>query len=63
MSWFAAFAPYEKPEIAVVAMVIQGSSGSYSGPIVRQVLDAYFGLDKISKEGPDYKPIDNRFIH
>lgn len=60
MSWFVAFAPFDKPEIAVAAMVVQGSSGGYSGPIVRQVLDAYFDLDEEKDQGdPDFKSIDN----
>lgn len=63
MAWFASFAPYEKPEIAVVAMIIQGSSGGYSGTIVRDVMDSYFGLDDKQKDSEDkdqYKPIDTQ---
>jgi penicillin-binding protein 2 len=44
-AWTVAFAPYENPEIAVVAFVYNGQEGStVAGPIVRRVLEAYFGL-------------------
>jgi penicillin-binding protein 2 len=44
-AWTVAFAPYEDPEIAVVAFVYNGMEGStVAGPIVRRVLEAYFEL-------------------
>jgi len=44
-AWTVAFAPYENPEIAVVAFVYNGSEGStVAGPIVRRVLEAYFEI-------------------
>jgi len=47
-AWTIAFAPYENPEIAVVAFVYNGEEGaSVAAPIVHQVLDAYFQLKKI----------------
>jgi len=49
-SWYVGYAPYDDPEIAVVAFVYNGGEGaSVSGPIVRQVLDAYFELKAIDK--------------
>ncbi|MCJ7677926.1 MAG: penicillin-binding protein 2, partial [Anaerolineales bacterium] len=40
-AWYAAFAPYENPEIAVVAFVYNGAEGALTaGPIVKQVLEA-----------------------
>lgn len=62
MSWFTAFAPYEKPEIAVVAMVIEGSSGSYSGTIVRDILDSYFDLGEQAQKSQN-KIIENTLNH
>jgi penicillin-binding protein 2 len=42
-AWFAAFAPYEQPEIAVVVFLYNGGQGSESaGPIAAEVLKAYF---------------------
>jgi penicillin-binding protein 2 len=43
-AWFGAYAPFEKPEIVVVAFAEHsgGSGGSVAGPMVRQVMEAYF---------------------
>lgn len=43
-TWFGAFAPYDNPEIVVVAFVEHsgGGGGSTAGPIVQKVLSAYF---------------------
>ncbi len=39
---FVAFAPYEKPEVAVAVVLEYGYAGNtYAGPIARQILDAY----------------------
>ncbi|MFN3307573.1 MAG: penicillin-binding protein 2 [Anaerolineales bacterium] len=50
-AWTVAYAPYEDPEIAVVAFVYNGGEGaSVAGPIVRQVIEAYFELKRIDTE-------------
>ncbi|HBQ29176.1 MAG TPA: penicillin-binding protein 2 [Desulfotomaculum sp.] len=42
-----AFAPYEKPEIAVAVVIEYGGKGSgMAGPVARQILDGYFDLAK-----------------
>ncbi|PWH16382.1 MAG: hypothetical protein DDG60_04215 [Anaerolineae bacterium] len=44
-SWTVAYAPYDDPEIAVVAFAYNGGEGaSVAGPIVRLALEAYFCL-------------------
>jgi penicillin-binding protein 2 len=44
-AWFAGYAPYDNPEIAVVAFVYNGGEGAtVAGPIVGEVLKAYFNL-------------------
>jgi len=44
-SWFAAYAPAAAPEIAVVVMVENAGEGSsVAAPMVRQVMEAYYGL-------------------
>ncbi len=49
-AWFVSFAPYDKPEIAVVAMIPQGGHGGYAAPLVRDVYGIYFDLEKPNKE-------------
>jgi penicillin-binding protein 2 len=47
-AWFVGYAPYNDPEIAVVAFVYNGGEGaSVAAPIVRRVLEAYFELKTI----------------
>jgi len=47
-AWTVAYAPYENPEIAVVAFVYNGGEGaSVAGPVVWQILNAYFELKAI----------------
>jgi penicillin-binding protein 2 len=44
-AWTLSFAPYDNPEIAIVAYVYNGTEGStVAGPIVRKVMQAYFEL-------------------
>jgi penicillin-binding protein 2 len=47
-AWFVGYAPYDNPEIVVVAFVYNGKEGStVAAPIVRKVLEAYFELKQI----------------
>lgn len=47
-AWTVAYAPFENPEIAVVAFVYNGEEGStVAGPIVAQTIKAYFSLKAI----------------
>ncbi|NLT58219.1 MAG: hypothetical protein GXX99_04570 [Clostridiales bacterium] len=40
---FACYAPFESPEIAIVAVIEHGGSGNATAPVARAILDAYFG--------------------
>ena len=44
-AWFAGFAPYENPEIAVVVFIENGGHGNYSGEAVRNIMNQYFGMN------------------
>ena len=47
-SWTVAYAPYDNPEIVVVSFMYNGGEGaSVAGPVVRQVIEAYFNLKAI----------------
>jgi cell division protein FtsI/penicillin-binding protein 2 len=44
-AWFTGYAPYEDPEIAVIAFVYHGNEGSrFALPIVKDVLKCYYKL-------------------
>jgi penicillin-binding protein 2 len=44
-SWFASFAPADKPRFAVVVMVAQGGQGSkVAAPAVREIYEGIYGL-------------------
>ncbi|MDO5556618.1 MAG: penicillin-binding protein 2 [Clostridia bacterium] len=43
--WFVGFAPYDKPEIAVVVMVENAGHGSYTAEVARDIIAQYFGMN------------------
>ncbi len=49
-AWFVAYAPIDDPEIAVAAVIFQGGSGGYAGPMVRDVIAQYLGLNNTVTE-------------
>jgi len=56
--WFVAFAPYEKPEIAIAVFVPSGWSGSYGGYAVKDFIGWY--MDQKTLRNTDTKlPIGN----
>jgi penicillin-binding protein 2 len=51
-AWYVGYAPYDDPEIAVVAFVYNGMEGSsVAGPVVKKILEAYFELKAIDSSG------------
>ena len=44
-AWFAGFAPFDNPEIAVVVMVENGGHGNYTAEAVRDIMAEYFGMN------------------
>jgi penicillin-binding protein 2 len=44
-AWFAGFAPYENPEIAVVVLVENGGHGYYTAEVVKKIMQEYFGMN------------------
>jgi penicillin-binding protein 2 len=50
-SWYFGYAPFDDPEIAVVAFVYNGGEGaSVAAPIVRQIIEGYYQLKAIDAE-------------
>ncbi len=51
-AWYVGYAPYDDPEIAIVAFVYYGNEGStVAAPIVRKVMDAYFEIKAMDTAG------------
>ncbi|MEG1989375.1 MAG: penicillin-binding protein 2 [Clostridia bacterium] len=46
---FVGFAPYDKPKIAIVAVINHGGEGTYTANVVRPIMDEYFKIDKEDK--------------
>ena len=44
-AWFAGFAPFDDPEIAIVVMVENGGHGNYTAEVVRDIMQEYFGMN------------------
>ena len=51
-AWFVGYAPPEKPEIVVAALVMRGEHSAVAVPIVREVIKAYFDK-KLGPKGPN----------
>jgi penicillin-binding protein 2 len=50
--WFLAFAPADRPRIAIAVLVEHGGSGGEAAaPVARQILVHYFGLDRPASPG------------
>ena len=49
-AWYVGYAPYDDPEIVVVAFVYDGDEGAVlGGPVVRKVLETYFALKAVDQ--------------
>lgn len=44
-AWFAGYAPFDNPEIAIVVMVENGGHGNYTAEVVRDIMGEYFGMN------------------
>lgn len=43
---FVGFAPYDKPRIAVVAIIEHGGEGTYTANVVKPIMEEYFNISK-----------------
>jgi penicillin-binding protein 2 len=57
-AWFVGFAPSNKPEIVVAALVMQGEHSTVAVPIAREVIKAYF--DKKAAQKPPLVQTQNQ---
>ena len=44
-AWFVGFAPFDKPEIAIVVMIENGQHGSSAAVPARDIIAEYFGMN------------------
>lgn len=44
-AWFAGFAPYNNPEIAVIVSVENGGHGAYTAEVAKKIFETYFGIE------------------
>lgn len=60
-AWFGAYGPADNPEIVVVAFAENdgGGGSSVTGPMVRQVLNAYFGDAPLPTPRTPPRPVDD----
>ena len=49
-AWFAGFAPFDDPEIAIVVMVENGAHGSYTAEVAREIIEEHFKLKEDVQE-------------
>lgn len=55
-AWFAGFAPYDNPEIAVVVFVENGGHGYYIANVAKAIFESYFGSTEEIIEDRTAKP-------
>lgn len=60
-TWFGAYGPADKPEIVVVAFGENsgGGGGSFAAPMVKKVLEQYFGVKKENAQQPVLTPLSH----
>ncbi len=56
-AWFTAYAPFEAPEVLMIAFIYNGEEGSTNAlPVVRETMEAYFRLKNQRGEGEPAAP-------
>lgn len=59
-AWFVAFAPYDEPEIAIATVIFQGGSGGYAGPLTKDIMGEYLGLNAVPNK--DLLPLKSSLV-
>lgn len=57
---FVGFAPYDKPKIAVVAVIEHGGEGTYTANVVKPIMEEYFNIDKEAKQNEKPQNVSNQ---
>ncbi|MBQ9313591.1 MAG: penicillin-binding protein 2 [Clostridia bacterium] len=61
-AWFVGFAPYDNPEIAVACVIEHGGHGGYTAPVVKEVMEEYFGYNNDVDEKMTMKSINDLIV-
>ncbi len=48
--WYIGFAPYDDPQVAIVVYLEYGVGATHAGPVAREILTAYFGMDDLPEQ-------------
>lgn len=59
---FVGFAPYDKPKIAVVAVIEHGGEGTYTANVVKPIMEEYFSIDKEAKQNEKAQNVSKQDI-
>ena len=59
---FVGFAPYDKPKIAVVAVIEHGGEGHYTANVVRPIIEEYFKISEDKKIAEKEEVLSNNNI-
>lgn len=59
---FVGFAPYDKPKIAVVAVIEHGGEGTYTANVVKPIMEEYFNIDKEAKQNEKAQNVSKQDI-
>jgi len=61
-AWFIGFAPSNKPEIVVAALVMRGEHSTVAVPVAREVIKAYFDKKLAHKPAVEQKQAPVRLL-
>lgn len=60
---FVGFAPYEKPKIAVVAIIEGGGEGTYTAHVVKPIMEEYFKISTENKSNDkEQNVVENKIV-
>ena len=59
---FVGFAPYDKPKIAVVAVIEHGGEGTYTANVVKPIMEEYFNIDKDARQNEKSQDVSSQKI-
>ena len=59
-AWFVSYAPADDPEIVVASVLFQGGTGSNAGPMARDLMAEYLGLNRVDTK--NVMPFRNELI-